>query len=224
MRWPDGCRCLSCASVNVEKVGGIKLTHRDGLLRCKDCRRQFTVTVGTVFHRSKVPLSKWLLVVHLENNAGLAKDTQAIAQAAELSHKTVQKMRARIYAALITYKGPNTVFGGRPTGYVWDQRPKSYRKPPEYKKNPGRYFAWRRRNPLGDTVEALGVLTASAGYARGGLNRTERLLRLLVSTDPVKLAETPERRGKANPSHTRWLPKQEETKGIELRRVRASRT
>src|SRR3546814_3244681 len=35
--------------------------HRPGLYQCGECRKQFTVTVGTVFERSKVPLTKWLL-------------------------------------------------------------------------------------------------------------------------------------------------------------------
>lgn len=33
--------------------------------KCTDCRKQFSVTVGTVFERFKVPLNKWLLAVHL---------------------------------------------------------------------------------------------------------------------------------------------------------------
>ena len=36
-------------------------SHRAGLIQCNDCREKFTVTVGTVFERSKVPLNKWLL-------------------------------------------------------------------------------------------------------------------------------------------------------------------
>jgi len=39
--------------------------HRDGLYQCNNCREQFTVTVGTVFERSKIPLNKWLLCNHL---------------------------------------------------------------------------------------------------------------------------------------------------------------
>ena len=39
--------------------------HRDGLVQCNACRQQYTVTVGTVFERSKIALNKWLLCNHL---------------------------------------------------------------------------------------------------------------------------------------------------------------
>jgi transposase-like protein len=38
---------------------------RPGLYQCNDCREQYTVTVGTVFERSKIGLHKWVLAAHL---------------------------------------------------------------------------------------------------------------------------------------------------------------
>lgn len=40
-------------------------TTRPGLYKCKDCREPFTVTVGTVFERSHIPLNVWLKATHL---------------------------------------------------------------------------------------------------------------------------------------------------------------
>jgi transposase-like protein len=40
-------------------------SHQPGMLYCRSCRKKFTVTVGTVFERSHIPLSKWLLAYHL---------------------------------------------------------------------------------------------------------------------------------------------------------------
>ena len=60
--WPDGPVCPHCGSYeNITKLKGKK--HRDGLYQCNDtdCRDQFTVTVGTLFERSKIPVNKWLL-------------------------------------------------------------------------------------------------------------------------------------------------------------------
>ena len=53
IRWPDGPVCPHCGGTerNVKLQGE---SHRPGLLFCGDCRTQFTVTVGTVFERSKV--------------------------------------------------------------------------------------------------------------------------------------------------------------------------
>jgi len=63
LRWPDGPVCPHCRSRAITRLHGAK--HRKGTLQCNDCRRQFTVTVGTAFHRTKVPLHTWLQAAHL---------------------------------------------------------------------------------------------------------------------------------------------------------------
>src|SRR5205823_10113915 len=63
LRWGDTPECVHCGSADVKRLEGKK--HRDGLLQCNKCREQFTVTVGTVFERSKIALDKWLLCNHL---------------------------------------------------------------------------------------------------------------------------------------------------------------
>ncbi len=55
--WPDGPYCPHCGSVEATKLHG--KAHRPGVYQCNGCRQQFTVTVGTLFERSKIPLSKW---------------------------------------------------------------------------------------------------------------------------------------------------------------------
>lgn len=63
-RWANGVFCPHCGGTDrCTKLAGKK--HRPGVFQCGDCRKQFTVTVGTVFERSKVPLNKWLLATHL---------------------------------------------------------------------------------------------------------------------------------------------------------------
>src|SRR3954453_17682881 len=64
-RWPDGPYCPHCGSFDAHRLEGEK--HRAGLLYCRDCRGQFSVTVGTVFERSHVPLNKWMLANYLMN-------------------------------------------------------------------------------------------------------------------------------------------------------------
>src|SRR5713226_88524 len=63
--WPEGAVCPHCGvtSEHVTKLEGSK--HRPGLYQCNECREQFTVTVGTVFERSKLPLTKWLAALFL---------------------------------------------------------------------------------------------------------------------------------------------------------------
>ena len=67
-RWPNGPYCPHCGNADedlIAKVEGVKKSHRAGLYYCNECKGQFTVTVGTVFERSKVPLTKWWLASHL---------------------------------------------------------------------------------------------------------------------------------------------------------------
>ncbi len=64
LRWPNGPVCPHCGSAGQHyKLEG--KAHRPGLWKCKDCREQFTVTVGTLFADSKVPLNKWLQACYL---------------------------------------------------------------------------------------------------------------------------------------------------------------
>lgn len=58
--WPNGPTCPHCGSVNeAAKLAG--KSTRPGLYKCRPCRRQFTVTVNTIFHRSHIPLRTWLM-------------------------------------------------------------------------------------------------------------------------------------------------------------------
>lgn len=67
LRWPNGRICPHCgvqgSVYRLTPKPGSK--PRKGVLKCKDCRQQFTVTVGTIFEDSHIPLSKWLMPIHL---------------------------------------------------------------------------------------------------------------------------------------------------------------
>jgi len=68
LRWPNGATCPHCTAGNPYKLtpkASSKRPCRKGLYKCRDCRKQFTVTVGTIFEDSHVPISKWLLAIHL---------------------------------------------------------------------------------------------------------------------------------------------------------------
>jgi transposase-like protein len=74
LRWPDGPFCPHCGSFAAKRLpaqrGRPTKAHpegaiRNGVIQCNDCRKQYSVTVGTVFESSKIPLHKWLLANHL---------------------------------------------------------------------------------------------------------------------------------------------------------------
>jgi transposase-like protein len=70
-RWPDGPVCPHCGLTGeayklTPKAESKKGTHvRKGVWKCAGCRKEFTVTVGTIFEDSHIPLHKWLFAYHL---------------------------------------------------------------------------------------------------------------------------------------------------------------
>jgi transposase-like protein len=63
--WPQGAVCPRCGVMGdrITKLAG--KSTRAGVYKCKDCRKPFSVTVGTVMERSHIPLSKWVLAATL---------------------------------------------------------------------------------------------------------------------------------------------------------------
>jgi transposase-like protein len=64
VRWPEGPVCPYCGVVNhaypIKKAGWFRCAE-------KECRKDFTVTIGTVMERSHIPLHKWVLAFYLMN-------------------------------------------------------------------------------------------------------------------------------------------------------------
>lgn len=64
VRWPNGPMCPHCPNEEHRPIYAIPANPakkvRAGLYECGACRRQFTVTIGTIFEDSKIPLRKWL--------------------------------------------------------------------------------------------------------------------------------------------------------------------
>jgi len=82
MRWPDGPICPHCGDRNrayfikprkprTTSTGAVSYRR---LWKCKACRKPFSVLVGTIFERSQIPLSKWLLALYMmsANKNGVA--------------------------------------------------------------------------------------------------------------------------------------------------------
>jgi len=68
MLWPNGEPvCRHCGSVNAYRMQGASC--RPGLCRCRDCKKQFTVTVGTIFEDSHLPLATWVKAIHLMSSS-----------------------------------------------------------------------------------------------------------------------------------------------------------
>ena len=59
MRWPDGFVCPNCSG------RGYSFCRPKKLFQCSSCHLQTSVRAGTVFHKSRTPLTKWFLAMHL---------------------------------------------------------------------------------------------------------------------------------------------------------------
>lgn len=99
LRWPNGPVCPHCGGMerNVRLQGE---STRPGLLFCGDCRSQFTVTVGTVFERSKVPLHKWVLATHLVCSSKKGMSAHQLHRTLGVTYKTAWFMSHRIREAM----------------------------------------------------------------------------------------------------------------------------
>jgi transposase-like protein len=68
LRWPDGVACPHCGGADPYRLNTKPTKKNPGRIRlwkCSQCRKQFNVTVGTVFEGSHVPVVKWLMAIHL---------------------------------------------------------------------------------------------------------------------------------------------------------------
>lgn len=107
LHWPDGAECPHCESMNATKVGGT--TARPGLYMCNACRKQFTVTVGTIFEDSKIPLNKWLLAFRLLNGGKKGISSNELSRHLGITYKTAWFLAHRIREAM---KDDGTPLGG----------------------------------------------------------------------------------------------------------------
>jgi transposase-like protein len=97
--WPHGPRCPRCGSLDrIGRVSG--KSARPGLYYCGECKRQFTVTVGTIFERSKVPLAKWWLAVHLMASSKKGMSAHQLHRMLGVTYPTAWFIEHRIRAAM----------------------------------------------------------------------------------------------------------------------------
>src|SRR5712672_1067413 len=101
--WPDGPICRHCGNSDPDKIAKMEgKSHRPGLYYCNEYHGQFTVTVGTVFERSKVPLTKWWMAVYLLNSSKKGISAHQIHRTLKVTYKTAWFMMHRIREAMRT--------------------------------------------------------------------------------------------------------------------------
>jgi transposase-like protein len=97
LRWSEGPICSHCGTINHAYK-----TKKPGWYRCaeKECRKDFTVTTGTVMERSHIPLNKWLMAFYLLNASKKGMSAHQLLRALQLDYKSAWFMCHRIREAM----------------------------------------------------------------------------------------------------------------------------
>jgi transposase-like protein len=119
MRWPNGpvCTFADCDGSEIYRISVAGKTLKSGrvvgpreLFKCKACRRQFSVTKGTAFEDSKIPLRTWLVVMYRMCSSKKSVSARQIEREFGLSHRAAWFMCHRI-RWMMTDKNPRKLSG-----------------------------------------------------------------------------------------------------------------
>jgi transposase-like protein len=96
LRWPKGAVCPECGG----KEHSYLSTRR--LWKCKSCRKQFSVKVGTIFEDSPIPLDKWLVAIWMIANSRNGVSSHELARSVGLTQKSAWFVLHRVRLAMQT--------------------------------------------------------------------------------------------------------------------------
>jgi transposase-like protein len=94
LRWPDGIRCPRCDGSRIARIRARRQYD------CSSCRYRFSVTAGTVFHDSHLPLWKWFAAVYLMTEGGAGLTSVQLTRTLAVTEKTAWYLAHRIRAAM----------------------------------------------------------------------------------------------------------------------------
>jgi len=110
--WPEGPTCPHCGNCGkVYALKGVRSkaskknpegVERHGLKKCAECRKQFTVRIGTIFEESHIPLFKWLQAIHLMVSSKKGISAHQLHRVLEITYKSAWFMAHRVREAMRT--------------------------------------------------------------------------------------------------------------------------
>ena len=171
-RWPNGPVCPKCGVPDAYRITRRSKTKNlvSTLFKCRDCRRQFSATVGTIFEDSKIPLNKWFAAIYLMCSSKKGMSAHQIHRMLKVSYESAWFMCHRVRAAMgsgdgdwlggiveadETYVGPRTK-RGHPAWHeqVKDEEEMGLREPA------------KRRAPFDDKTIVFGVIERGSDRAK----------------------------------------------------------
>lgn len=101
VRWPEELTCIRCNSKEVRKIKAKGKTGKErSLYWCADCHYQYSVTTGTIFHDSHLPLTKWFLAIYLICTSKKGVSAKQLQRQLATSYETAWYMAHRIRVAM----------------------------------------------------------------------------------------------------------------------------
>jgi transposase-like protein len=99
LRWGDEAQCPYCKSFNCSSMPKESRHH------CNNCNTSFSVTVGSIFHKTKLDLQKWFIGILLIVNSKKNISARQLASDLKINKNTASYMRLRIMRAMIEDRG-----------------------------------------------------------------------------------------------------------------------
>ncbi len=196
MRWPSGPECPHCGSVDnayflssARRTSTGKVSNRR-LWKCAECRKQFSVLVGTIFERSQVPLSKWLMALYMMASSKNGVAAFELHRTLGVTNKTAWFMLHRIREAMKrgelsetmtgTIVADETWIGGKPS----NRHASASSTPVRVDKVTG--------NMNTDKTPVLSLINTTTGEARSAVvpNVTGAVLRKVIAQQVDMAAST----------------------------------
>lgn len=94
LRWPEGVRCIRCDSDKISRI------YKRNQFACDSCSYHFSVTVGTIFHDSHLPLPKWFAAIYLMSESRKGVSANQLKRTLKVAYKTAWYLCHRIRAAV----------------------------------------------------------------------------------------------------------------------------
>jgi len=162
IRWPEGPVCPHCGEIGnarrLEARPNSKKPVRKGVWKCYGCCEQFSVTVGTVFEDSHIPLHRWLLAAYLLCTSKKGMSAHQIHRMTGISYKTVWFMMHRLRFAMTQHGMIEKLRGVVEVDEVWigpKEKGRAGTPGPESKKRP--VVALMERSHNGSRVRSFPV-------------------------------------------------------------------
>jgi len=168
LKWNDGIKCPRCGS---EKISHIKTRSQ---YDCDECRYQFSVTAGTIFHDSHLPLWKWFLAVYLMTESKKGMSANQLKRSLGVSYKTAWYLCHRIRAAMV-----QTGFQPKLTGTI--EVDETYVG--------GRYDRRRKRGPY-EKQAVIGLMQRNGKFEAGTIPSAGARVLVGVVNDRISKSAT----------------------------------